>query len=271
MRTILIIIALATIVPATARSQDRHFAWSYNTPTLPAGNVDVEAWNTYSTGREGHAFSRLGQRLEFEFGVADGVQTSLYLNGTHDFTGPRADDASTAASTSSRFSFSNAWKFHLLSPFDNPLGVSTYLEYYLGQGEVELEGKLMVDHITEHHWWVANTTLEAGFEDAFTLKQNALVSETETEWTWESTLGYMYTFHNGFGVGLEVRNVNAIHDGAWEYAAVYIGPSVFLGGGKFFLIFNLMPQVANLAGLHRPLELDDQERIAFRALLGVSL
>ena len=271
MKNIPIIVSLLALAISSASAQDRHFAWSYNTPTLPKGNVDIEAWNTFSAGRDGSSFSRLRQRFEFEFGVTDVIQTSLYLNGSHSFTGPRLDGASTAASRSSSFSFSNAWKFHLLSPFDNPLGISTYVEYYLAQGEIELEGKIMLDHITEHHWSVLNTTIEAGFEEEFEMVSGGLASEIEVEWKWETTLGYMYTIGSDFGIGVELRNINAIREGTWEYSALYVGPSVFIGGGKYFLIFNAMPQVANLTGQNKPLELDDQERFAFRALLGISL
>jgi len=52
-----IILTLLLIASLTTLAQDRHFAWSYNTPTLPAGNVDVEAWNTFCTGREEYFFS----------------------------------------------------------------------------------------------------------------------------------------------------------------------------------------------------------------------
>lgn len=261
---------LALLLASQTFAQDRHFAWSYNTPTLPAGNVDIEAWNTFSSGRNDYFYSRLHQRIEFEIGLADGIQTSLYLNAKHSSIGPRATDATTALQRSSSFSFSNAWKFALLNPATHTVGMSAYAEYYLAQGEIELEGKLMFDHMSENHWFVLNSTFEVEFENEFERDGNTIETETEKEYSWETTLGYMYNISHRFGLGFEVRNINAMKS-EWEYSALFAGPSIFLGAEKYFLIFNVMPQIANLKGPHTPLELDAQERFLFRALLGVSL
>jgi len=266
-----IILTLLLIASLTTLAQDRHFAWSYNTPTLPAGNVDVEAWNTFCTGREEYFFQQLTQRIEFEFGVTDMIQTSLYLNAKHKAIGPMASDASLSMQRSSEFSFSNAWKFFLISPHQQPIGVSAYLEYYLAPGEIELEGKMMVDKLTEKHWFVFNSTVEAEFENEFEKGESKILRETDTEWKLEQTLGYMYNFSSRLGLGLEVRNVSKLAEGQVDYSALFVGPTLFIGSEKYFLIFNILPQIANLARKATSLELSDQERYTFRVLLGVSL
>ncbi len=252
-------------------AQDRHFAWSYNSPTLPKGSVDVEVWNTFSTGRKDYFYKQLHQRLEFEFGVTDGIQTSFYLNAKHRGVGPRDLNAAMALTTNSSYSFSNAWKFYLFNPFDNPLGASVYLEYYLSPGETEIEGKLMLDKITEDHWFVFNSTFELELKNEFEKEVNEIKTETGAEWKWENTFGYLYQLNQHLGVGIEVRNINALNQGTWEYSSVFVGPTIFIGSTKYFFMFNAMPQIANLKGDNKPLELNDQERFAFRVLLGVTL
>ena len=71
------------------------------------------------------------------------------------------------------------------------------------------------------------------------------------------------------GIGIEARNVNVIDEGVWEYSALYAGPSVFYSSGNYFLIFNIMPQLINLAGEERPLDLVHQEKFQFRTLAGI--
>ena len=255
---------------STIYAQDRHFAWSYDSPSLPKGSVDFEVWNTYNFGRKGYSYSNLDQKLELEYGLSDKIQTSIYINANHTAVGPQDTTQALEFVRSSSFSFSNSWKFYISNPFKHKFGFSGYFEYYLAQGEVELEAKFILDKITEKNWYVLNSTLESGIEKVFTKSNGAIKSEIENDYEWENNLGFMHHFKPTLGLGLEFRNVNAIQEGKWLYSACYIGPSLFIGGEKYFLIFNFMPQFANLTGNNKPLELSNQERFNLRVLAGVS-
>ena len=78
---IFIFLAFAT----TTFSQDRVFAYTYQTNVLNKGDFDLEFQNTLRMGKVG-AFSpyvfgqHLDQRLELEIGLGKKVQTAFYLN-----------------------------------------------------------------------------------------------------------------------------------------------------------------------------------------------
>ena len=63
-------------------SQDRTFAYTYQSNALNSGDFDLEFQNTISTGKSGayspYLFGRhLDQRIEYEIGVGKNIQTSL--------------------------------------------------------------------------------------------------------------------------------------------------------------------------------------------------
>jgi len=62
-------------------SQDRNLPGPIR-PTIAAGVRDIEVWNTFRTGRN-YFYNRLDQRAEFEFGITDKLQSSVYLNMSH--------------------------------------------------------------------------------------------------------------------------------------------------------------------------------------------
>lgn len=271
MRKTKLFFLLSFLYNINGTAQDRHFAWSYNSPVVGKGNVDIEVWNTYSFGRKDYHYTALSQRVEFEFGVTDKIQTAFYINSKHETRGPKDTSEAIGLTKSSEFSFSNAWKFYLLNPSVNAIGLSAYAEYYLAQGEIELEGKLMVDKFTEKSRYVFNTTLEYELEFEPEADAGKIETEIEKEIKIENALGYMYHPKPNFGLGVEVLNRNAIAESNWEYSALFAGPSVFFSRNKFFFIFNVMPQFANLTGENKPLELFDQEKILSRVFIGITL
>lgn len=270
MKKIFIISILLLNNAFLTEAQDRHFAWSYNSPTLSKGSVDIEVWNTYSFGRQDYYYSLLRQRLEFEFGVTDKVQTSFYLNAKHEARGPKDTSEFIGITKTSEFSFSNAWKFYLLNPSVNPVGLSAYLEYYLAPGEVELEAKLMIDKFTPRSRYVFNSTFEYGMEFEPESVNGKIETKIEPEIKIENSIGYMFHPKVNLGFGIEVVNKNEIKESVLEYSALYAGPSLFFSRDKFFFIFNIMPQLTNLGGENKPLELNDQERVLSRVFIGIT-
>ncbi|HEX6764409.1 MAG TPA: hypothetical protein VF103_03005, partial [Polyangiaceae bacterium] len=69
----------ALAVSGRAAATERHFAFTYETGVLGPGEAEIEPWTTFRVGRE-HYYSRIDNRLEFEFGVVKNLQTSLYWN-----------------------------------------------------------------------------------------------------------------------------------------------------------------------------------------------
>ena len=67
--------------PLLSPGQDRHFAWTYESTTLPRGGFDIEPWFTFSSGKN-HYYNSYESRLEFEYGLMDRLQTAFYINSS---------------------------------------------------------------------------------------------------------------------------------------------------------------------------------------------
>src|SRR5262245_49356872 len=72
-------LGVSAAVPATARANERHFTYTYESAVLPKGAKEMEVWSTFRTGRN-NFYSRMDHRLEYEVGLTDRLQTSFYLN-----------------------------------------------------------------------------------------------------------------------------------------------------------------------------------------------
>jgi hypothetical protein len=259
-----------------ASSQDRYFARTYQSITLPKGVKDLEVWNTYRSGRN-YFYNRIDQRIEFEIGLTDKLQTALYLNASHvsqgahlDIDGGITDTSASGISSGSEFSLSSEWKWRLSSPDANKVGFALYAEVTLAPNETELEGKIILDKRTEKNIFALNLVAEQEWE----AEVEHGVTETETEFKFETDLAYMRMLKNNFGLGIELRNHNEFVESEWEHSALFGGPTLFFSGNKYFLILNILPQWTNL---HKTTEtpgslvLNEHEKIEVRLLLGFGL
>ena len=129
------------VVASVASAQDRFFAYSYSSPNVPMGGVDIEPWITYYWKTDGSARTYF-QRLEVEYGITNWLQSSFYFNYKQKFVNGKV-------STST--SFSHALKFSVFNPSVHPVGFAFYFEYYLGATFTEVESRVIIDK-----WWGNN-------------------------------------------------------------------------------------------------------------------
>lgn len=259
-------------------AQDRNFVYTYQSITLPKGVKDLEVWNTWRSGRD-YFYRRLDQRVEFEVGLTDKLQTALYLNASHIGAASyietsdgkiMPDTASSGIESESEFSFSSEWKWRLSSPDANAVGCALYGEFTFSPKETELEGKIILDKRTEKNVFALNLV------GAMELKTEVIHGEKETEkiTEFETDLAYMHMFKNNFGLGIELRNHNEFEKSKWNFSALFGGPTLFFSGNKYFLILNVLPQWANLKKTNDApgsLVLNEHEKIEVRMLLGFGL
>jgi hypothetical protein len=276
MRKILITITLLMSI-THIHAQDRVFARTYQSTVLQKGGFDLEYWSTLRTGKVGdyspYAFGRhLDQRVEMEFGLGKNIQTAFYLN-TFNFKYVLKDTSSSLATqTEIETSFSNEWKFKLSDPVANKIGSALYLELTAGADEFEVEGKLILDKRIGKNLFALNLVGEMELETEVEKKGAEFEREMEWETPIEIDLAYMHFFKPTFGVGLEIRNHNEIAEkNGWEHSVLFAGPSVYFNQGKFFGIFNALPQIANLhKTIYAPgnMVLDEHEQAEFRLVIG---
>ena len=261
---------------ATLHAQDRQFARTYQSGTLPRGNRDLEGWITYRTGRN-YFFNRLDTRLEFETGLTDKLQTSVYLNlsqslfgANRDTLGGIPDPSVSGTFTALNFSVSSEWKLNLLNPSVDPVGLALYAEFLLGPGTRKIENKMILDKRWRRDLVALNMVNEYEVEKSVSngVAEGSRADEVEID------MGYMHLITPRFGVGLEGVNNNEIKEGRWNFSALFGGPTFYYSGDNNFFIFSLLTQWSNL---HKTpdaparLVLNDHEKIELRLLWGFSL
>lgn len=256
-----------TLFAGSSFSQDRNFARTYQSITLPKGVKDLEVWNTFRLGRDDF-YRRIDQRVEFEIGLTDKLQTAVYLNSSHIAA---YNSLAGEIESESEFSFSSEWKWRLSSPDANKVGFALYGELTLAPNETELEGKIILDKRTEKNIFALNFVGELEMEAE--VKNEDAEMETE-EVAFETDLAWMHMFKDNFGLGIELRNHNEFVESEWEHSALFGGPTLFFSGNKYFLILNILPQWANLKKTDEApdsLVLNEHEKIEVRLLLGFGL
>jgi hypothetical protein len=232
---------LLTVLPILfycliSNAQDRQFAQTYQSTTLPQGVRDIEIWNTYTTGGN-NFFKGLFQRIEFETGLTDKLQTSVYVNIST--TATAANDTSPVV-TNTQFSVSNEWKYKLSNANSNFIGSALYLELEASTSEFELETKILLDKNIDNSIFALNLVNE--FEKEFGRRP----SDDENENHPELDFGYMYKLKPNFGLGIELRENNTISDeNGWEYSTLFAGPTLFYSGKSCSFILNVLPQIQN--------------------------
>lgn len=262
---------------AEAFSQDRIFAYTYQTNVLNKGDFDLEFQNTLATGKKGsfspYVFGQhLDQRLEYEVGLGKRVQTSFYLNSE---LFNYADTASSALNQELKISFSNEWKWKLSDPVANAIGFALYEELEFGGNNFESESKLIFDKRWQNDLVAFNVVGKYEIEREILRANNV----TKTEWTHNSPIefnfGYMHFLKPALSLGFEVRNNNDItKEDGWINSVFFAGPAFHVSVGKFFANITALPQIVNLHKSNAApgsRDLNDFERIEARVLIGYSL
>jgi hypothetical protein len=237
--------------------------------------MDLEAWGTFRTGRK-YFFNQLDNRLEFEVGLNDKLQTAFYINSSYKAFGANLDTLGGIADTSvsgimkeSEFSVSSEWKWKLLDPSANAVGMALYAEFTFTPGEFEIENKIIIDKKSEKNIIAFNLVNE--YEVAYNVKKGTTLHEWEDGV--EADLGFMHMVKPNFGLGIEMKNQNELVVEGWQHSALFGGPTLFYSGEKHYIILNILPQWANL---HKTddapnnLVLNDYEKLDVRLLFGFS-
>ena len=244
-----------------ALAGDSPFGYVYTTDTHSKGKSEVEQWFTQRRGQSNGDYSAWQFRTEFEYGVTDNLQTSLYANydrvsafrnradGT---TGPGAfvpDGVDPNARYSKSFfeSISNEWIYRLLSPYKDPIGLALYVEPTYGAKKRELEGKLILqkNFIDDRLVWAANLTAA--------IEKERFHGEWEKESELEFTTGLAYQFANHWHGGVEYRNHRGYEGFGFAnskrlYSTNFIGPSIHYADKSWWVTATWLRQMGNASG-----------------------
>lgn len=259
--------AALLIACCSAQAQDRFFAHTYTSNVLPKGNLDVELWHTSRLGHQkGVFFHAMDQRAEFEIGLGRKVQTAFYFNRYQQ----SFSDSISDLTHKNEIGFSNEWKWKLSDPSVNAVGLALYGEAGIKADEIEWEGKIILDKYIGKSLIAVNIVGELEQEVE---RENGEFELESEETPVELDAAYMYNINKNWGLGFELVDYNGLKKGAWNYAALYGGPTVNYRADRWFLIANFLPQWKNL---HKTSEapgnkvLSEHERSEARIIVGFS-
>lgn len=252
---------LASLWTGPAWSNERRFTYTYESGVLPPGARELEVWTTWRARRDSY-YSRFDVRAEFEVGLTERLQTAIYLNSKM-VTQAEGDELSSA------FSFegvSSEWKYKLLDPVADAIGLALYFEFTGKHDELELEGKVIVDKKLGPVLLAANLIAEN--EWAFE------AHDTFSELALELSLGATYFITHRLTLGVELRSLNQFgKEGQFEYSALYAGPVIAYARDEWWVALTVQPQIPAIKGAEpgESLVFDGQERVNARLLFSMHL
>ncbi|MFN2542044.1 MAG: hypothetical protein ABR514_07735 [Chthoniobacterales bacterium] len=213
----------------------RRFTYIYETTTSPPGGFDLETWVTWRAHNDPR-FDEVDFRHELEFGITERLQLALYFADWdyHDGTD----------SNSGGFFYSDSALeliYNLTNPVIDPVGLSIYQEYKIGDRFFEWESKLIAQKNFGPLILVYNATLEAAWEGKDFAEREGEVTQA---------FGASYEISPSLSAGLELLHEIVFHD--WRAADratdFFIGPNVSLRRGSAFVTVTALAQATDTTG-----------------------
>jgi hypothetical protein len=238
-------ILLLVIVPTSATlAGARHFTYIYEAVTSAPGSLDVENWVTWSRTTNPQHADEIDFRHEFEFGITENFQASVYV----------ADWFYAADPEHSGFTYSDSAVeliHNLTNPVTDPVGLALYEEIRAGDRLFELESKVIAQKDLGPLILVYNATLEAVWEGpGWRDRQGEL----------QQALGASYEISRPVSVGVEMLHEFVFHE--WRdnehIRNFFVGPNVSFRHNDWFVTVTALAQATNT-----PDEADFQLRTIF--------
>ena len=222
----------------------RHFGYVYEAVTSSPGSLDVENWVTWSHASNPQRVDEVDFRHEFEFGITENFQASLYA----------ADWFYATEAEHSGFIYSDSALeliYNLTNPVVDPVGLSVYEEIRAGDRVFELESKLIAQKDLGPFILAYNLTLEAVWEGTgWQQRQGEL----------QQAFGASYEISQRVSVGVEMLHEFEFPE--WRdnerIRNFFIGPNVCLRHKNWFVTLTGLAQATNT-----PDEVDFQLRTIF--------
>jgi hypothetical protein len=238
------ILLLSMLPPAASLAGARHFTYVYEAVTSAPGSVDIENWLTWSRTTNPQRVDQLDFRHEFEFGLTDRFQVSVYV----------ADWFYASDPGHSGFTYSDSALeliYNLTNPVLNPVGLSVYEEIRAGDRVFELESKLIAQKNLGPLILAYNATLEAVWEGTGWQDRRGELQQA---------LGVSYEVSPRVSAGVELLHEFVFPD--WRDKAkirnVFVGPNVSFRHSNWFVTVTALAQATDT-----PDEADFQVRTIF--------
>lgn len=249
------LLTILCCLPIRSFASEGMFSYLYTSETTPAGNWEYEQKHSLRTGKARGSYWAVGMRNEFEYGITDRLQGSLYINSSYMNTKNQYDPEDVSKNLPDRNEYdvdgvSMEFMYRILSPFKDGIGLAVYLEPELAvrdpqTGEDQIERALEARLILQKNFFddqmitAFNLMLEPEWERA----DGKSTKELWAEWTFGAT----YRFRANWFAGLELRNHMEFPDfnlGCQEHSAYFAGPTLHYGAETYWWTLTLLPQIA---------------------------
>jgi hypothetical protein len=245
---IVLIFSLSVLSCSSALAGARHFTFLYEATTSAPGSVEMENWVTWKRTTNPARLDQVDFRHEFEFGITDKFQASIYL----------ADWFYENDPAHCGFTYSDSALeliYNLTNPVTDPIGLSIYQEIKAGDRVFELESKLIAQKNFGPLILAYNATLEAVWEGT---------GLTEREGELQQALGASYEISPRISVGLELLHEFVFP--AWRDSEkirnVFVGPNVSYRQANWFVTTTALAQATSTA---------DEADFQLRTIFGIGL
>ena len=239
---------LSILTAACCSGGVRRFTYVYEATTSAPGGFDLETWITWRAHtRQDPNLDQIDFRHELEVGITQSLQASVYLADWNYQDGIGSDG----------FSYSDSAVeliYNLTNPVIDPVGLSIYQEYRIGDRLFEWESKLIAQKNFGPLILAYNATLE-------TVWEGKGLAEREGEFT--HALGASYEISPRFSAGLEL-----VHEIVWPdwnsndmVTNLFVGPNVSLRRGTAFITITALAQATQTA---------DEPDFQMRTIFGVA-
>lgn len=260
-----------------AHASERLFTYTYEPETMPQGAFEFENWTTLRAVRNNKVgqnhYTRWDLRQELEYGVTDNYSLSFYLNEVSEYFRNPATNAKTNTFKFDGVSIENKWM--VLDPVRNAVGLSLYLEPRIGNGEFELEEKIILGQRfgANKEWkWAFNAVHATEWKDS-----EKPGKKTETEGELEFDLGLTREVGKHWNLGVEFRDTNKIPEyDRWEHSALFVGPAINYHRENWWTTLTFMTQVYGDNNKspdpdgNSHFDLEEYERFNARLIIGIS-
>lgn len=251
-RNLLVVLFL---VAPSAWAGETMFGYLYTTDTTPAGHWEYEQSHTLRAGKAQGEYTAWDWRNEFEYGVTDAFQASVYINSSYLATHNSYDmeDISQPVSDKNQFNVDGVsfeLIYRLLSPYSDGFGLALYAEPEFSMrdhmsGMDRIERAIEMRIILQKDFFDDKLILAANFMTEPEWEIDTMGMSAKELWA-ELTFGATYRIAENWYLGLEFRNHMEFTDmnlANQEHSAYFVGPSVHYGSKSWWAQFTVLPQV----------------------------
>lgn len=275
MKRRVLVVALALLLAGTAHAGEKKFDYVYEPFTLAPGQIELEQWVNPKFGKAGGVYSQFDLRTEFEVGVIENLQTSLYLNleatnAKDARAGKRAkgfitDDGESRFDTFEFDTISNEWLWKLLDPTADFVGLALYVEPEFNGHEFEIEEKILIGKV----WGDLTAAMNFIFEQDW----RSNTDEANRELVFGFTAGVSYHIPDTpLAFGLEFRTEHQLDFYTkYTHAVFSLGPNIHFVRDRFWATLCVMPQLASPTRTYKSFDYDGYEVIEARLIIGIEL